>query len=221
MNIDGLGPKIVKQLLDAELVRDAADLYTLTEEEVAALDRMGDKSAKKLIAAITASKEAGLARLLNALGIRHSGEAASAALAAEFGSLDALMGADVDALTQIPDIGEITARSIVEFFSRPSTLEIVSKLKTAGVRTEDLSAKESKGTSFEGLTFVLTGTLPSMTRDEAGAMIKARGGKVTGSVSSKTSYVLAGEAAGSKLTKAETLGITILDEAAFLKMCEE
>lgn len=221
MNIDGLGPKIVLQLLDNQRIRDAADLYTLEEADLVSLDRMGEKSAKKLIAAIGASKEAGLARLLNALGIRHSGEAASAALAAHFGSMDAIMAATPEALTEVPDIGEITAKSIVEYFSRPSSRQMIERLRVAGVRMEDASAGAKVDDRFEGLTFVLTGTLPTMTRDEASAMIKARGGKVSSSVSKKTDYVLAGEAAGSKLTKAEALGVKIIDEDAFLSLCNQ
>lgn len=221
MNIDGLGPKIVVQLLDNQKIHDAADLYSLTEDELIPLERMGEKSAKKLIAAIAASKDVGLARLLNALGIRHSGEAASAAIAAHFGSIDAIMQADVEALTEVEDIGEITAKSIVEYFSRPSSRDMIERLRAVGVKMEDSSAAAKVGSGFEGLTFVLTGTLPTMTRDEASTMIKARGGKVSSSVSKKTDYVLAGEAAGSKLTKAEALGVKIIDEEAFLKMCEE
>ncbi|MBO5111158.1 MAG: NAD-dependent DNA ligase LigA [Clostridia bacterium] len=220
MNIDGLGPKIVIQLLENKKIRDAADLYSLTEDELISLDRMGEKSAKKLVSAIAASKEAGLARLLNAFGIRHSGEVASAAIAAHFGSMDAVMNATVEALTEVEDIGEITAKSIVEYFSRPSSRDMIERLRAAGVKMEDASAAAKVGNGFEGLTFVLTGVLPSMTRDEASAMIKARGGKVSSSVSKKTDYVLAGEAAGSKLTKAEALGVKIIDEEAFLKLCE-
>ena len=221
MNIDGLGPKIVIQLLENQRVHDAADLYTLTEDDLTSLDRMGEKSAAKLVSAISASKDAGLARLLNALGIRHSGEAASAALAAHFGTIDAIMAATAEELTAVDDIGAITAKSIVDYFERPSSRDMIERLRTAGVKMEDRSAAAKIGNGFEGLTFVLTGTLPSMTRDEAGAMIKARGGKVSSSVSKKTDYVLAGEAAGSKLTKAEALGVKIIDEEAFLKLCEE
>lgn len=221
MNIDGLGPKIVIQLLENEKIHDAADLYTLTEEDLLPLERMGERSARKLIDAITASKTAGLARLLNALGIRHSGEAASAAIAAHFGTMDALMEATEEQLTAIEDIGAITAKSIIEYFARPSSRAMIERLRAAGVTMADASDVAKVGNVFEGLTFVLTGTLPSMTRDEASAMIKARGGKVSSSVSKKTNYVLAGEEAGSKLTKAEALGVKIIDEETFLTMCKE
>lgn len=219
MNIEGMGPSVVKLLLDEGLVRDVADIYVLRAEDIAALPRMGEKSAANLLAAIEASKNAGAARLLSALGIRHTGEAASAAIVAHFGGIMPLFDADTDALSAVDDVGEITAGAIKEFFALPETRVLIERLREYGVVTEEVKNEtEERSDIFEGLTFVLTGTLPTMTRDEASALIKAAGGKVTGSVSKKTSYVLAGEAAGSKLTKAESLGVTVIDEAELLRM---
>ena len=217
MNIDGLGGKVVKLLLDNGLIHDASDLYYIKKEEIEPLERMGEKSAEKLISAIEASKGAGLARVLFALGIRHVGEVASANLASKFGSIDAIFDATEDQICEIEDFGLIMAKSVVEFFKKDTTKYIVSRLKQAGVVTED--AVVEKTSELEGLTFVLTGTLEDMTRDEASDMIKARGGKVSSSVSKKTDYVLAGAEAGSKLTKAQALGVKIIDKDTFLKMC--
>ena len=219
MNIDGVGEKLVKALLDAGLIHDASDLYYIDASEIAGLERMGEKSASNFAKAVEASKGAGLARVIFALGIRHIGEVASAELAGKFNTIDALFNATVEEITEIGDFGEIMARSVVEFFSKESTRYIVERLKNAGVKTENEVIKV--GSSFEGLTFVLTGTLENMTRDEASDMIKARGGKVSSSVSAKTSYVLAGEAAGSKLTKAQALGVKIISKDEFLEMCEK
>lgn len=218
MNIEGLGPQIVRALLENGLISDVSDLYTLTVEQVSEIERMGKKSAQNLINSINSSKNAGLERLIFALGIRNIGEVAAAALAHRYKTLDALMGATVEELCEIPDFGEITARCVVNFFSHPQSIELCKKLKELGLNTSSTFVQSDS--RFEGLTFVLTGTLPSMSRDKASAMIKDRGGKVSGSVSSKTSYVLAGEDAGSKLVKAKSLGINIIDEEAFLKMCE-
>lgn len=218
MNIEGLGPQIVRALLENGLISDVSDLYTLTVEQVSEIERMGKKSAQNLINSINSSKNAGLERLIFALGIRNIGEVAGAALAERYKTLDALMGATVEELCEIPDFGEITARCVVNFFSHPQSIELCKKLKELGLNTSSTFVQSDS--RFEGLTFVLTGTLPSMSRDKASAMIKDRGGKVSGSVSSKTSYVLAGEDAGSKLVKAKSLGINIIDEEAFLKMCE-
>lgn len=219
MNIDGLGPQIVELLLKNNLIADVSDLYSLRAEDIAPLDRMGEKSAKNLIDAIERSKSAGLERLVYALGIRNIGEVAGAALAAKYGTLDALIGATREELCQIEDFGEITADCVVNFFSHPQNIELCRKLTSLGLVTEAVAAP--KGDKLAGLTFVLTGTLPTMSRDEASALIKAAGGKVSGSVSSKTSYVVAGEAAGSKLTKAQSLGVNIIDEAELLHMLEQ
>lgn len=219
MNIDGLGPQIIDLLLDNHLIRNAADLYSLKAEDIAELDRMGKKSADNLIAAIEASKNAGLERLLCALGIRNIGEVAAAALAARFGTLEACFDATVEELCAIEDFGEITAESVVNYFSHEENRELCRRLIAAGVHTEAVAAPTTD--DLAGLTFVLTGTLPTLSRDEASAMIKAKGGKVSGSVSSKTSYVVAGDAAGSKLTKANALGIPVIDEDGLRKMLGE
>ena len=219
MNIEGVGEKLVKQLLEAGLIHDASDLYYITGEEIASLERMGEKSAENFIKAVEASKGMGLARVIFALGIRHIGEVASNELANKFVTIDALFNATVEDITEIGDFGEIMAKSVVEFFSKDTTKYIVERLKSAGVKTEN--EQKQIGSAFEGLTFVLTGTLENMTRDEASDMIKARGGKVSSSVSKKTDYVLAGEEAGSKLTKAQALGVKIINKEEFLAMCEE
>ncbi len=218
MNIEGVGEKFVKQLLDTGLIHDASDLYYIDPQEIAKLDRMGEKSAENFAKAREASKSSGLARVIFALGIRHIGEVASAELANKFGSIDNLFTATFDAIKEANDFGDIMAKSVIEFFSKDTTKYIVERLKNAGVDT----ANEIKEVSneFEGLTFVLTGTLENMTRDEASDMIKARGGKVSSSVSKKTSYVLAGEEAGSKLTKAQALGVKIISKEEFLEMCK-
>ena len=216
MNIDGMGPQIVEALLENKLIRDVSDLYILKKEDVAALERMGEKSAQNLINSIEASRSAGLERLIYALGIRNIGEVAATALAAKYKTLDALMSATRDELCEIADFGEITADCVIDFFSHEPNVELCRKLTAAGVLTE--STASPVGDKLAGLTFVLTGTLPTMSRDEAAALIKAAGGKVSGSVSSKTSYVVAGEAAGSKLTKAQSLGVSVIDEKALLEM---
>ena len=216
MNIDGLGPQIVELLLKNDLIHDAADLYSLKVEEIAELERMGKKSAENLISSIENSKKAGLERLLYGLGIRNIGEVAAAALAARYGTLEACFDATLEEICAIEDFGEITAKCVVDFFSHPQNRELCIRLMEAGLVTEAVAAPTDS--SLEGLTFVLTGTLPTMSRDEASKLIKDRGGKVSGSVSKKTSYVVAGEAAGSKLTNAQNLGIPILDEEALLRM---
>ena len=217
MNIDGLGEALVTGLMGAGLIIDAADLYTLTVEDLVKMERMGPKSAQNLVAAITKSKDAGLARLLFALGIRFVGAKAAATLARHFGELDRLRQAGVNELTACDEIGPRIAESVVEYFSRPETDELLAKLKTAGLRlTADQGPQ--KTASLLGKTFVLTGTLPSLTRSEATAFIENNGGKVSSSVSKKTDYVVAGEEAGSKLEKARQLGITILAETQLLEL---
>jgi len=219
MNIDGLGPQIIDLLIDNSLITSAADLYTLAVDDVKNLERMGEKSAQNLIEAIEASKSRGLERLLCAIGIPNVGEVAATALASKFRTLDACMSASRDELIAIPDFGEITADCVLDFFARPRNVQLCERLKAAGVLCD--AVKMATSDKFAGLTFVLTGTLPTLSRDEAGEMIKAEGGKVSGSVSRKTSYVVAGEAAGSKLTKAQDLGVTIIDEETLLKMIKE
>ena len=216
MNIDGLGPQIVELLLANDLIHDVADLYSLKVEEIAGLERMGKKSAENLVASIENSKKAGLERLLYGLGIRNIGEVAAVALAARYGTLSACFDATLEEICAIEDFGEITAKCVVDYFSHPQNRELCVRLMEYGLVTEAVAAPTDS--SLEGLTFVLTGTLPTMSRDEASKLIKAKGGKVSGSVSKKTSYVVAGEAAGSKLTNAQNLGIPILDEAGLLKM---
>ena len=219
MSIDGLGPQIVEALLQNGLITDAADLYSLTAEDVAKMERMGEKSAQNLIDAIEKSKNAGLERLVYALGIRNVGEVAAAALAAHYGTLEALQGATVEELCSIEDFGQITAECVTNFFSHPQNIELCQRLSAAGLLT--VSTAKPADDLFKGLTFVLTGTLPTMSRDEAGEKIKAAGGKVSGSVSAKTHFVVAGEAAGSKLTKARTLGVPVIDEETLLRMIAE
>ena len=218
MDIDGLGISVCESLISSGLVKDASDLYYLEAEPVSRLDRMGDKSAKNLIAAIENSKQAGLARLLCAFGIRQVGQKAAKVLASYYGDLDELMAADAEALTTIPDIGGITAGFIVDWLQNPQSQDLIHKLRAAGVSFA--SREEKKDDRFAGLTFVLTGTLRRFTRDEASAIIESFGGKASSSVSKKTAYVLAGENAGSKLTKAESLGIKIISEEEFETMIQ-
>lgn len=216
MNIDGLGPQIVELLLGNGLISNVADLYTLRAEDIAGLERMGEKSAAKLIASIERSKSAGLERLVYALGIRNVGEVAGAALASRYKTLDALIGATREELCTLEDFGEVTADCVVNFFSHAPNVNLCRRLCELGLVTEAVAAPV--GDKLSGLTFVLTGTLPTMSRDEASARIKAAGGKVSGSVSAKTSYVVAGDAAGSKLTRAQSLGVSIIDEAELMAM---
>lgn len=213
MDIEGLGISVCESLIDSGLINSAADLYYLDAEKVAGLERMGKKSADNLMKALENSKEAGLSRLLCAFGIRQVGQKAAKTLASRFKSLDELMAAGEEELTKIDDIGAITAKFIVEWFSLPQSQHLINRLREAGVSFE--SMEEIKDSRFAGLTFVLTGTLSTYTRDEASAIIESFGGKTSSSVSKKTSYVLAGENAGSKLTKAETLGIPVIDEREF------
>lgn len=216
MDIEGLGPQLVEALLSAGLIHDAADLYTLHAADIAALERMGEKSAANLIAAIEKSKGAGLERLIFALGIRSIGQVAAAALAARYRTLEACFAATKEELVAIEDFGEITADYVLNYFTHPQNVALCRRLAEAGVLTEATAAPV--GDTLAGLTFVLTGTLPTMTRDEATERIRAAGGKVTGSVSQKTSFVVAGEEAGSKLTKAKTLGVAVIDEEGLLRL---
>lgn len=216
MDIEGLGISVCELLINNGLVDSAADLYYLEPQSISALERMGEKSALKLIAAIEKSKGAGLARLICALGIRQVGQKAAKILASRFDDLDSLIAADAETLTKIPDIGDITAGFIIECFSNPQSHHLIERLREAGV--DFMSHEKKKDSRFAGLTFVLTGTLGSFTRDEASEIIESFGGKTSSSVSKKTSYVLAGENAGSKLTKAESLGIKIISEEEFTAM---
>ena len=222
MDIVGMGIKIVEQLIRAGLVHDVADLYTLKREDLLPLEGFAEKKADNLLAAIEASKTRPLARLLNALGIRGVGEVMAAELAKRYPSLDALAAATQEELEAIEGIGPNIAAAIVDWFSRPRNREVLRKLKAAGVwPVERAAPAEAPALPLDGLTFVITGTLPTMSRAEAKAFIQARGGKVTGSVSRKTDYLLAGENPGSKLQKAQALGIPVIDEAALRKMAGE
>ncbi len=218
MNIDGLGPQIVEALLQNHLIADAADLYQLQAQEIAELERMGEKSATNLIQAIERSKSAGLERLIYALGIRNVGEVAAATLAQHFGSLTACMDASREELCALQDFGEVTADCVIDFFSHPQNRELCERLMQARLLVEPV--KLPKDDFFAGLTFVLTGTLPTLTRDEASERIRAAGGKTAGSVSAKTTFVVAGDAAGSKLTKARRLGVKVIDEETLLQMID-
>lgn len=216
MDIEGLGISVCESLINSGMVKDVSDLYYLNGTAVAGLDRMGEKSASNLINAIENSKSAGLARLLCAFGIRQVGQKAAKVLAGHFPDLDSLISAREDELTAIPDIGGITAGFIINWFSNPQSIDLIEKLRKAGVSFS--SKEEKKDSRFAGISFVLTGTLDHFTRDEASAIIESFGGKTSSSVSKKTGYVLAGENAGSKLTKAENLGIRIITETEFEEM---
>ena len=222
MDIEGLGDKLVDQLVDQDLVRTPADLYALKLETVAGLERMAEKSASNLLAAIEHSKQARLERFIFSLGIRNVGEATAKDLSRHFGSLDSLMSADEAALMQVPDVGPVVAQSIVQFFAEPHNRDVIAALRHAGVHWEEGAPAAQAGVEgVAGKTFVLTGTLPNWTRDEAKEKIEAAGGKVAGSVSKKTHYVVAGAEAGSKLDKARELGIPLLDEEGLRQLLGE
>ena len=216
MNIDGLGPQVVDLLIREGRISDIADLYTLTVEDIEPLERMGRKSAENLISAIEASKNRGLERLLFALGVRQVGEVAAESIAAKMRTIDACFAATAEDFAAVRDIGEVTASALVDFFADDTTRTLCDRLISLGLLTEAVAEKPAD--TLAGLTFVLTGTLPTMSRDEASALIKRAGGKVSGSVSKKTSYVVAGEEAGSKLTKANELGVPVIDESTLLEM---
>ena len=218
LDIEGLGDKLVEQLVDAGLVKSPADLFTLEEARLAALDRMGEKSARKLLAAIEHAKRTTLARFLNALGIRDVGESTAAALASHFGGLDALRAADVAQIQEVPDAGPVVATSVVAYFRDRANAAVLDRLLASGIHWPRPPAV-ARG-PLAGKVFVLTGTLEGCTREDATERITARGGKVSGSVSKKTDYVVAGRDPGSKLDKARSLGITILDEAAFVRLLD-
>ena len=217
MNIDGLGENIIDQLMSKDLISNIADIYELKFEDIASLKKNGKRFAENLSNAIENSKSNELYRLITALGIRHVGTKAAKVLAKKFKSLDNLANADFNTLSEINDIGPIVANSIVEFFSQEQTKDLIQRLKNYGVNMEQ-ETEENEDNRFEGSTFVLTGALESFTRDEASDIIEKFGGKVSSSVSKKTTYVLAGEEAGSKLTKAQSLGVTIITEEQFKEM---
>ena len=221
MDIEGLGDKLVDQLVDAGLVHSPADLYGLSVETLAGLDRMGEKSAQNLVAAIEKSKQTTLARFIFSLGIRNVGESTARDLAKHFGQLDGLLLADGKTLQQVPDVGPVVAASLAAFFGVSHNRQIIERLRAAGVNWPDGEPVDAGPKLLAGKTLVLTGTLPTLKRDEAKAMIEAAGGKVSGSVSKKTDFVVAGEEAGSKLDKALELGVPVLGEIEFLKLLSE
>ncbi len=218
LDIEGLGEKLVDQLVDSGRIKSLADLFTLRVEELILYERMGRKSAENLVAAIDKARTPSVGRLLFALGIRHVGETTARDLARHFGSIDAIMAADEEALLAVNEVGPVVAASLAHFFAEPHNREIVQALASAGVQAQ--SDAEPVGRLLSGKTFVLTGTMPTLTRDEATRRIMAAGGKVSGSVSKKTAYVVAGEDAGSKLVKAQELGVTVLDEGQLLELLE-
>jgi DNA ligase (NAD+) len=222
MDIEGLGEKIVALLLENHLIEDYGDLYQLTRDRVANLERMGAKSAENLIMAIEKSKQQSLARIIFALGIPFVGEGAARLLAQHFHSIDTLMKSSQEDIDAIEGIGETTAQSIINFFSNPANQQVLDKLKKAGVPfTEQSAVSGESGGKFEGKNFVFTGALEKYSRDEAGDRVRQHGGKVSGSVSQSTDYVVAGADPGSKYQKAKKLGIKILSEAEFIRMLEE
>lgn len=220
LDIEGLGDKLVEQLVGRDLVHTPADIFSLGAETLAGLDRMADKSAANLVASIEASKATTLARFIFSLGIRNVGEATARDLAAHFGSLDRFMSVGLDQLQAVPDVGPIVALSILGFFAEPHNVAVVRALRDAGVNWAEHEGRKIEVLPQTGRTFVLTGTLPTLTRDQARAHIEALGGKIAGSVSSKTDYVVAGADAGSKLEKAAQLGIAILDESGLLDLLQ-
>lgn len=219
MNIEGMGEAVVEQLVNAGLVHDVADLYTLNVQDLTALERFGAKSADNLISNIEKSKHNELDKLIFALGIRGIGQRAAALLCKKFGDMDSILSAELDEISSIDGIGEVLAQSVYKTVREPHIVELIKRLKELGLNMK--YSEQTVSDKFAGMTFVLTGTLPTLKRDQAKEMIEKRGGKCSGSVSKKTTYVLAGEEAGSKLTKANELGITVIDEEQFMKMLEE
>ena len=220
VEIDGLGDKLVEQLVDANVIRTLPDLYRLGFTALASLDRMAEKSANNLLQALEKSKQTTLPRFVFGLGIRHVGEATAKALARHFGKLDAIMDATQEQLLEVADVGPIVAKSIRTFFEQPHNREVVEQLRACGVRWEEGEPAAVAPKPLSGKTFVITGTLPGLSRDEAKDRIEAAGGKVAGSVSKKTDYLVAGTEAGSKLVKAQALGVAVIDEAALLALLD-
>jgi len=221
MDIEGLGDKLVEQLVDEGLIEHVSDLYSLDVEALSQLERMGKKSAQNLLQALEKSRHTSLARFIYALGIREVGEATAQTLAQHFTTLEALRAADEESLQQVEDVGPVVASHIVRFFHQPHNLEVIDKLLAAGIEWDKIEAAKVEQQTLQGKTFVLTGTLTEMTRDQAKKALQARGAKVTGSVSKKTDYVVAGDKPGSKAAKAEQLGVPILDEAGLIEILEE
>ena len=221
MNVEGLGDKLVDQLVELGLVETLADFYSLTREQLAALDRMGEKSADNILQSLENTKKTTLAKFIYALGIREVGEATARNFANYFGSFEALAAADEEALQKVPDVGPVVAHFVAEFFEQESNRSAVQKLRDAGIHWDNIEVAAPEELPLNGLTYVLTGTLESMSRDDAKAHLLALGAKVAGSVSAKTDYVVAGPGAGSKLAKAEELGLKVMDEAALLELLRQ
>ena len=217
MDIDGLGENLVEQFIEKGLIENIAYIYALTFEDIASLKKNGTKFANNLINAIHDSKERPFYKLITALGIRHIGTKSAKTIAKHFKTIENLMNAEVEEIAELEDVGQIMAESIYQFFKQDQTIDLIEKLRDAGVNMKE-EQNESEDARFEGLTFVLTGSLENYTREEAGEIIERFGGKVSSSVSKKTSYVLEGEEAGSKLTKAQSLGVKIITENEFEKM---
>ncbi|MEO7761378.1 MAG: helix-hairpin-helix domain-containing protein, partial [Casimicrobiaceae bacterium] len=219
MDIEGLGEKIVDQLVEANLVRTPADLYKLGVAALAELERMAEKSAANLHAGIVASKQTTLARFIYALGIRHVGETTAKDLAQFFGAFDQLLNADEPTLLEVRDVGPVLAESVHQFFAEPHNRQVIDELRAVGVKWAETDGTPRKTAGkLAGMTFVLTGTLPTLTREQAKEMIEGAGAKVAGSVSKKTTYLVAGDEAGSKLDRAHELGVAVLDEPQLLGM---
>jgi DNA ligase (NAD+) len=221
MDIEGLGDRLVEQLVDADLVRTPADLFGLDLATLERLDRMGPKSAANILQALDRARSTTLARFIYALGIRHVGESTARDLARHFGALDPLLAASETELLAVPDVGPVVAASIARFFAEPHNRAVIAQLRAAGVRWDDGAPQRAAAGPLAGRTFVLTGTLPTWTRDEAKARIEAAGGKVAGSVSGKTDYVVAGDEAGSKLDKARALGVAVIGEEELKRLLED
>jgi DNA ligase (NAD+) len=221
MDIEGLGEQWVNQLVENELVKDPSDLYALTKGDLIQLERMGDKLATNLLNGIQESKKRPLARLLTGLGIRHVGEHAAGILAKHFGDLDRIMLASEEELAEVPEIGSVMAHSIKMFFDEPENIEVIQKLKDRGVQTKEERREVAAEGPLVGKTFVFTGALTRFSREEAEEMVENMGGRATSSVSAKTNYVVAGEKAGSKLIKAQQLGVPVLSEDEFLELIKD
>ena len=221
LDIDGLGDRLIDQLVERDMVRSPADFYTLEAGDLESLDRMGEKSAEKLVAAIAGSRATTLPRVLLGLGIRDVGEATALALARHFGDIEALMEADEAQVQQVPDVGPVVAGHVVRYFADPINRELIEALRARGVQWPAVPVVRDAGAPLAGLTFVLTGTLSTLTREKATGALVALGAKVAGSVSKKTSFVVAGDDAGSKLDKARALGVPVIDEAALATVIKE
>lgn len=221
MNVEGLGDKLVEQFVDLGLVNNLADIYALTRDQLAAMERMGEKSADNILTALESSKKTSLAKFIYALGIREVGESTARNFANYFGSFEALAAADQETLQQVPDVGPVVAHFVAEFFAQDSNRAAVAALQNAGVHWDNIEVAEPDALPLKGLTYVLTGTLEALSRDDAKAHLLALGAKVAGSVSAKTDYVVAGPGAGSKLAKAEELGLNVMDEAGLLELLRE